>query len=147
VELHENAIKQIIEMLNAGDYDAGELFSTLKTERSNRKDVSEIIGDVWPEIVTDKARHGFCEALVEIDVKPQIICEEIYLPWVCTATRLCVMFFLPVNYIKCVHWPFMHNICIPTSYYVDRCKITTTAANVTTVESIAKLFIFSVQNT
>lgn len=78
---HENAIKQIVEMLNAGDYDTKELFSALQTERSNRKDVSEIIGDVWPEIVTDKARHGFCEALVQTDVRPQIICEEIYLPW------------------------------------------------------------------
>lgn len=29
----------------------------------------------------------------------------------------------------------------------DSCKITTTAANVTTVESIAKLIFFSVQNT
>lgn len=81
---HENAIKLIVEMLNAGDYDAGELLSALQTERNNRKDVSEIIGDVWPEIVTDRARHGFCEALVQTDVRPQIICEEIYLPWVCT---------------------------------------------------------------
>ncbi|XP_025207678.1 uncharacterized protein LOC112603366 [Melanaphis sacchari] len=78
---HENAIKQIVEMLNAGDYDAEELFSVLQIELRNRKDVSEIIGDVWPEIVTDNARHGFCETLVKIDVKPQIICEQIYLPW------------------------------------------------------------------
>jgi len=81
---YENGIKQIVEMLNAGDYNAGELFSALQTELSNRKDVSVIIGEVWPEIVTDKARHGFCEALVQTDVRPQIICEEIYLPWVCT---------------------------------------------------------------
>ncbi|KAL4148475.1 hypothetical protein QTP88_002708 [Uroleucon formosanum] len=78
---HENATKQIVEMLNAGVYDGGELLSALQTERNNRKDVSEIIRDVWPEIVTDRARHGFCEALVETDVRPQIICEEIYLPW------------------------------------------------------------------
>lgn len=80
-EPHENAIKQIVEMLNAGDYDTGELYTVLQTERSNRKDVSEIIRDVLPEIVTDRARHDFCEALVDTDVKPQIICEHIYLPW------------------------------------------------------------------
>lgn len=83
---HENAIKQIVDMLNSGDYDAGELLCTLQAERRNRKDVSEIIGDVWPEMVTNRARHGFCEALVETDVRPQVICEQIYLPWVCTNT-------------------------------------------------------------
>ncbi|XP_026810561.1 uncharacterized protein LOC113552081 [Rhopalosiphum maidis] len=78
---HENAIKKIVEILNAGDYDKEDLFSVLQTELRNRKDVLEIIGDVWPEIVTDRARHGFCEALVKTDVRPQIICEQIYLPW------------------------------------------------------------------
>jgi len=81
---HENTIKKIVEILNAGDYDEEELFLVLQTELRNRKDVLEIIGDVWPEIVTDRARHGFCEALVKTDVRPQIICEHIYLPWVCT---------------------------------------------------------------
>lgn len=72
----------IIEMLNAGDCDAQELGSWLKSEEKNGKDVSEIIGEVWPEIVTDEARHGLCEALVDIDVKPHFIFEQIYLPWV-----------------------------------------------------------------
>jgi len=85
---YENATKQIVEMLNAGDYDAGDLLSALRIERNNRKEVFEIIEDVWPEIVTDRARHGFCEALVETDVRPQIICEEIYLPWVCTYLKM-----------------------------------------------------------
>lgn len=78
---HKTAIKQIIDMLNAGDYDAGELFLVLQTELRNRNNVSEVIGDVWPEIVTDRARHGFCEALLKTDVRPQIICDQIYLPW------------------------------------------------------------------
>lgn len=80
---HKNAIKQIIDMLNAGDYDVGELFLVLKTDLKNRNDVSEVIRDVWPGIVTDRARHSFCEALLKADVRPQIICEQIYLPWVC----------------------------------------------------------------
>lgn len=78
----KNTTKLIIELLNAGDCNAQELGSLLRTEQKNRKDVSEIIGEVWPEMVTDKARHGLCEALVKTDVRPQVICERIYLPWV-----------------------------------------------------------------
>lgn len=79
---HENSTKLIVELLNAGDYDVRELGSLLRTERRNRKDVSKIIGDVWPEMVTDKARHGLCEVLIETDVRPNVVCEHVYLPWV-----------------------------------------------------------------
>lgn len=78
----KNTTKLIIELLNAGDYDAQKLSSLLKTEQKNRKDVSAIIEDVWPEMLTDEARHDLCEALVKTDVRPQVICEQIYLPWV-----------------------------------------------------------------
>lgn len=48
----------------------------------NHKCVLEIIRDVWPEIITDRARHNLCEALVKTDVQPHIVCEQIYIPWV-----------------------------------------------------------------
>lgn len=33
-------------------------------------------------MITDKARHGLCEALVTTSVQPQIICEQTYMRWV-----------------------------------------------------------------
>jgi len=69
-------------MLNAGEYDAREMCALLNTERRNRPDVSELIGEVWSEIVTDKGRHGLCEVLIEVDVKPQYVCQQVYLRWV-----------------------------------------------------------------
>lgn len=77
-----NVIKLIVEVLSSGDFNVQKLSSLLKTELKNRPEVLEIIGKVWPEIITDTARHGLCEALIKTDVKPQIICEHIYLPWV-----------------------------------------------------------------
>lgn len=75
-------IKLLVELLNAGNCDTEELYSLLKTEQKNRKNVSEIISEIWPEMVTDKARHNLCEAMVKTDVRPQTVCEQIYLPWV-----------------------------------------------------------------
>ncbi|VVC38416.1 Hypothetical protein CINCED_3A024146 [Cinara cedri] len=79
---HENITKVIIELLNNGNCcNLQELCSLLTTEQKNRKDVSEIIRNIWPELVTDKARHGLCELLVKTNVRPHIICEQIYTPW------------------------------------------------------------------
>lgn len=80
---HENTTKIIVELLNTEDNDPQELYSLLKTEQMNHKGVLEIIRDVWPEMITDRARHNLCEALVKTDVKPHIVCEQIYIPWVC----------------------------------------------------------------
>lgn len=79
---HGNIIKLIVEVLNSGDFNVQKLCSLLKTELKSRPEVLEIIGEVWPEIITDAARHSLCEAFIKIDVKPQIVCEHIYLPWV-----------------------------------------------------------------
>lgn len=68
--------------MNTEDYDPQELYSLLKTEPMNHKSVSEMIRDVWPEMITDRARHNLCEALIKTNVKPHIICEQIYIPWV-----------------------------------------------------------------
>lgn len=78
----ENVIKLIVELLNAENCDTEELYSLLKIELKNRKDVSEIISEIWPEMVTDKARHRLCEFLIKTDIRPQIVCERIYIPWV-----------------------------------------------------------------
>lgn len=77
-----NTTKLIVELLSSGDFEMDKLCSLLKTELKNRPDVSEIIGDVLPRIITDTARHGLCEALLKTNVEPQVVCKQIYLPWV-----------------------------------------------------------------
>lgn len=80
---YENISKVVIDLLNSGDCcNTQELYSLLSTEQKNEKDMSDIIKDVWPKMISDKARHNLCEALVKTDVKPHMICEQIYTPWV-----------------------------------------------------------------
>lgn len=85
---NEDTIKVIIELLNAGDYNTQELYDLLKIKQRDQKNISEIIINIWPEMVTDRARHNLCEALIKNDVRPYIICEQIYMPWVCKITFL-----------------------------------------------------------
>lgn len=77
-----NASKLIVELLNPGGFEMDKLCSLLKTELKNQPNVSEIIDNVLPKIITDKARHDLCEALLKTNVEPQIVCKQIYLPWV-----------------------------------------------------------------
>lgn len=79
---NEDIVKVIIELLNADEHNSQELYNLLRTKQIDKKKTSKIIRDVWPEIVTDKARHNLCEALIKTEVRPHIICEEVYVPWV-----------------------------------------------------------------
>lgn len=80
---NKDTIKVIIELLNNGDYNPQELNDLLKFKQNHQKNISDIIIDIWPEMVTDKARHNLCEALIKTDARPHIICEQIYTLWVC----------------------------------------------------------------
>lgn len=72
----------IVELLSPGDFELDKLCSLLNTELKNQLDVSEIIGNVLPRIIKDTARHDLCEALLKTNVEPQVVCKQIYLPWV-----------------------------------------------------------------
>ncbi|XP_050436397.1 uncharacterized protein LOC126843110 isoform X3 [Adelges cooleyi] len=80
----KNSTKLIVEMLATDKCDAKKLADLIKLEKTRRNDVSDLIAEILPDIVTDIGRHRFCEAIVKINEHPQVVFDQIYTPWLKT---------------------------------------------------------------